>query len=140
MFLSLKVFGSHIPVCYVQVPRTTLKRGQSQKNGGSAARCALPVKRGGAPIELGKLRGFGRRKLGGFFFGANGTCPEKNPHRAAAAAAAVGGLPPPKKSLGVNTKWVIFLNTFFIFNDPGLPFKNLHGIDCEPRVKAWLKP
>lgn len=74
-----------------------------------------------------------------FFFGANGTCPEKNPHRAAAAAA-VGGLPPPKKSLGVNTKWVIFLNTFFIFNDPGLPFKNLHGIDCEPRVKAWLKP
>lgn len=140
MFLSLKVFGSHIPVCYVQVPRTTLKRGQSQKNGGWDQRGArFQSREAELQSSWGNLRGFGRRKLGGFFFGANGTCPEKNPHRAAAAAA-VGGLPPPKKSLGVNTKWVIFLNTFFIFNGPGLPFKNLHGIDCEPRVKAWLKP
>ena len=72
-----------------------------------SARCALPVKRGGAPIELGKPEGFGRRKLGGFLLGANGTCPEKK------SPIGLEGCLPPKKTLGVNTKWVFFLKFFF---------------------------
>lgn len=72
-----------------------------------SARCALPVKRGGAPIELGKPQGIWSSEIGRFSLGCQmGHVLKKSPHR-------VGGLPPPQKTLGVNTKWVFFLKFFF---------------------------